>query len=126
MSYTVVLAEDDQDIRDTMVDVLEMAKFTVVPTLNGEQALAAIRARAVDVLVTDVRMPICDGAMLTRLAKAAMPELRIVIITGYADFDEDEARDLGADAFVRKPFDNQELVRLVESLAKAGRVRKAG
>ncbi|MDR1598323.1 MAG: response regulator [Oscillospiraceae bacterium] len=85
---------------------------------DGEIALSMIQDLRPDILVTDIRMPFMDGMALSRAAAAAMPWMRIVILSGYDDFAyAREAITLGVKEYLLKPVSVQQLRETLERLA---------
>jgi CheY-like chemotaxis protein len=78
---------------------------------DGVQALQVIAGNKVDLIITDVRMPVMDGVRLLKEVNASLGYMvHIILITGFADIDAREAYDLGADAFLEKPFALDDLI----------------
>ena len=67
---TILVVEDDAENRAAMVKVLEAAGYKVLETDNGQQALDVINEENIDILVTDLRLPVMDGVELLKRAKA--------------------------------------------------------
>jgi two-component system chemotaxis response regulator CheY len=115
---TVLLVEDDRMVRQFFRTMLGFMRFgAVLEAENGREALERLAEAMVDLLITDLRMPVMDGFTLVRRVRA-MPEhagLPIVIVSGGLD-DEDEARRVGADLFLGKPVLPEELHAAVEQL----------
>src|SRR5947207_14335468 len=84
---TILVVEDDAENRAAMVKVLEGAEYKVLETDNGQQALDIINEENVDVLVTDLRLPIMDGVELLKRAKAIEQDIDIIMITVHASFE---------------------------------------
>jgi CheY-like chemotaxis protein len=83
-TVTVLVVDDDDDVRDLAVAILEGSGYRVLAAAGGEEALRALAVDdAVDVLFTDVMMPGLDGFALARRAQALRPELRVVYASGY-------------------------------------------
>jgi CheY-like chemotaxis protein len=83
--------------------------------LNGVAALAEIQAEPVDVLITDVRMPLMDGVTLVRrLAEAGLRIPTIIFVSGFSDVNEREMYSLGVEAFLPKPVRREELILVLE------------
>jgi two-component system response regulator YesN len=77
---------------------------------DGELALTIIQDLKPDILVTDIKMPFMDGLTLARHAKAIIPWLRIIIVSGYDDFDlARQAIDVGVDQYILKPMASKDL-----------------
>jgi CheY-like chemotaxis protein len=82
---------------------------------NGEEAVEAIRQEPVDVLITDVRMPVMDGVTLVRkLAQQGERIHTIIFVSGFGDVDRREMYDLGVENFLAKPFRLEELADAVD------------
>lgn len=85
-SGTILLAEDEDAVRDMVTTVLESVGYTVVACGSGEQAQAAAAGRldTFDLLISDLVMPGCSGVELTTRLRAERPDLRVLLTTGYA------------------------------------------
>ena len=105
----VLLVDDDPAVRSVTAGVLEDLDYGVVEVAGGDEALDWLRQdNPVDVMLTDLAMPIMNGAELARRARALRPRLPIVFFTGFADA-EALAGDLRLERLVRKPFQPTEL-----------------
>ena len=80
---TILIVEDDTENRSAMVKVLEGAGYKTLETDNGQQAIDILLDENVDILVTDLRLPIMDGVEVLKRAKAAIPEIEVIMITGH-------------------------------------------
>jgi CheY-like chemotaxis protein len=114
---TVLLVDDDAAVRAVTADMLHELGYTVMQAASGAAALEMLRREpGIDMLVADFAMPGMNGARLAESARALIPDLPVVFVTGYADTDEIEAA-VGRDATIlRKPFT---LGELREALAQA-------
>ena len=86
----VFLVEDESIIRETLRDTVPWVQcgYTFAGEAgDGEMALPLIRQLKPDVLITDIRMPFMDGLALSELVRREFPEMKIVIISGYDDFE---------------------------------------
>jgi CheY-like chemotaxis protein len=82
---TVLVVDDDADIREYAVAVLEQHGYRVLRAANGEAALSQIeREEEIDLLFTDVVMPGLNGFEVARIAQRARPALRVLFASGYA------------------------------------------
>lgn len=118
---TVLLVEDDADNRELMAEVLESSGFGVVAAAGGAEAIALLRARPFDVVVTDVGMPGVGGLEVARAAKAARPDLPVLVVTGYSardDLTAAEGREI--DRLLVKPVDPDALVGAVRDALLGG------
>jgi len=98
------------------VNWLRRAGFgRVLTAANGAAALAVLREEQIDLLITDVLMPVMDGVTLVRrLAKLEKPIPSVVFLSGFGDVDRKEMYGLGVEAFFSKPFDRSELLGVLE------------
>lgn len=120
MAVTVLIAEDEQNIAESLIFVLERAGCTVLHAADGEAALARALEERPDVLVLDVMLPTLNGFDVLKTIRAddALHGLPILMLTAKGQNQDRETADaLGADAFVTKPFSNAEIVSEVLRLA---------
>jgi CheY-like chemotaxis protein len=111
---TVLVVDDDTDVRDFLGDSLESLGHKVFRAASGEEALALLEQEQPDLALIDYAMPGMHGADVARLARAILPTLPIVFVTGYAETEQLEAA-LGPGAPVlRKPFTVDALADAVE------------
>jgi two-component system, cell cycle response regulator len=117
-SRTVVVAEDDPDVTRIVDAQVRAAGYKAIMAFDGEQALAAVRAHAPDVLVLDLMMPKLGGFdVLTRLREGGAPWPRIVVLSARGrEQDVMRAFELGADDYMTKPFNPQELMARIARL----------
>ena len=115
---TVLLAEDERLISETLGDALEEAGFRVDKAETTDDALAALD-RGPDVLVTDIRMPGEGGMALLEASIAKDPDRPVIVMTGFATVDNAvEAMRLGAANYVQKPFRNDAVVQMVKGTSR--------
>jgi PAS domain S-box-containing protein len=120
---TVLLADDNADLRDYIRRLLTDHGYEVETVADGEAALAALRARRPDILVTDVMMPRLDGFGLVAAVRedASLRNLPVVMLSARAGDDATvEGLDAGADDYLTKPFSARELLaRVAANIAMA-------
>jgi two-component system phosphate regulon response regulator PhoB len=119
----ILIADDDEDIRELVMFKLEAAGFEVTAVDNGLSALAEARDRPLDLIVLDVMMPGLSGIDVCRALRAeqATMNLPVILLTARAqEGDVQVGFGAGADDYVVKPFSPRELVSRVEAvLARA-------
>lgn len=108
----VLLADDHRLLLEGLTNLLDAHGITVVGMAgDGQEALSLARSLRPDLILMDIRMPRCDGLCATRLIKAEMPEIKIVILTSSTeDRDLFEAVKSGACGYLLKSMDADELV----------------
>ncbi len=112
----IVLAEDDEGMRQFLATALARAGHDVTSFPDGRAALAALD-RPFDLLIADIVMPGVDGIELARRARTADPAIRVMFITGFAAVALDGGRPVVPHATVlSKPFHLRELVSNVERI----------
>jgi CheY-like chemotaxis protein len=90
----------------------------VVAVGNGDEALEKLDEMTPDFVIADVHMPGADGYDVAKHSKSLRPEVPVLLLVStFEPFDEEAAEKCGCDAFLKKPFDSQELQRLVEELS---------
>ena len=115
----VLIVDDDADIRAILSFTLEDAGYDVREAADGAQAVVAMQHRAPDCLVLDVMMPGVDGfgVLRSRRRLALAPKTRILMLTAKtAEKDFARGWELGADEYITKPFDPEELLETVRAL----------
>src|SRR5690349_446212 len=99
--YTLLLVEDDPDIRDILTALLREHGFDVVAAGDGDEAIRLLADRRVDLLFTDIVMPGMSGDELARRAKSMQGDLRILYMTGNAD--QTHRKDIRYGRILQKP-----------------------
>ena len=115
----VVVADDDDDIRDLVELKLTQSGYTVRACANGVEALEEIRRQPPNLAVLDVMMPGLSGIDVLREVRAdeALKGVRVVLLTARSrDTDVDMGFSTGADDYLIKPFSPRELVHRVSAL----------
>ena len=119
--YQIFVVEDELLIRQSIRNAIEQMQGPYAfcgEASDGEMALSMMQDLMPDILLTDLRMPFLDGFGLIRHAKAMMPWLKIVVISGYGDFEyTQKAIALGVDQYLLKPVRQADLVRVIEEMA---------
>ncbi len=112
--FKVLLVDDEEDFVRSLSERIGMRDVASEIALDGEEALAKIRSEAPDVMVLDLKMPGMHGLEVLEKVKRAFPDLQVVILTGHgSDADEEEARRLGAFAYLKKPVGLDKLMKTV-------------
>jgi CheY-like chemotaxis protein len=113
----ILVVDDDEDIRAALIDFFRIISHEVMAVASGEEAIEKVRHRRFDVVVTDLRMPDTDGLSTIAALRDLDAALRFVVTTGYATPSiEAECLAAGAAQVLCKPFDLEEIQRVVETL----------
>lgn len=107
---TVLVADDDPQLLRLMARNLELAGYTVIPTVDGADALQAAETTLLDLMILDVMMPRMDGFTVCQRVRE-FSNVPIIIVTARGK-DQDKVRglDLGADDYLTKPFSVEEFL----------------
>ena len=118
MNTKILIAEDEENIRLLLERLLQKNGYSTYSVDNGVAALEIARAREVDVILTDIRMPGMDGIDLIKEVKQLDPCIEVLVMTAYASVETAiEAVRLGARDYIRKPFDIDEVLEAVRRAA---------
>ncbi|MBK6782784.1 MAG: response regulator transcription factor [Saprospiraceae bacterium] len=119
MNKHILLVEDDQNFGDVLRSYLEMHDFDVTLATDGEAGLETFKKGSFDLCIFDVMMPKKDGFTLAREVKAINPETMIIFLTAKT-LKEDvlEGFKLGADDYITKPFNSEELLFRVRAVLR--------
>ena len=114
----VFLAEDEVIIREALRDSIPWEQHGFIfagEASDGEMALEMVRTLKPDVVITDIRMPFMDGLTFSRYVSEELPDTKIIIISGYDDFEyARQAVELHADRFLLKPVTKADMISTLE------------
>ena len=117
--FTILLVEDDSDVRDVVADVLDARNFKVLAARDGYDAIRLLTAYHVDVMFTDIVMPGLSGFELAAQAKLIQPPLRVLFTTGYDGNAPGRELALHYGKILQKPLRVAELVAAIEDALAA-------
>ena len=122
MSIRVLIAEDDANLRQGLIDLLEGEGYTVFPAGDGQQALECFRAEAPDLVLLDVMMPELSGYDVCREIRKHDSRTPIIMLTAKGEeIDKVVGLELGADDYVTKPFGLHELRARITAVLRRSR-----
>ncbi len=114
--FHLLLAEDDDSLRETLKEALDTPQRIISLYKNGEEAIHALKKSSIDVVIADLMMPGADGLSVLKQAKEINSEIAVIIMTGYASLDTAlQAIHGGAYDYIRKPFKLEELEIVVKN-----------
>jgi len=118
--YKLILVDDEADVREGVLSEIDWDSigFRVTDVAeNGREALELAEKSIPDVVVTDIRMPFMDGLQLAERIRSAYPSTKIVILTGYDEFEyARKAVHLNIEEFVLKPFSAEDLLQALRKV----------
>lgn len=116
---TILVAEDDRAVRDALVRALVLEGYRVESATNGAEALDRVADTAPDILLLDVSMPMVDGLTVARVLRSEQNRLPILMLTARTETSDRVAGlDAGADDYLPKPYDLDELLARVRALLR--------
>lgn len=127
--YSIMIVEDEYLVRQGISSLVDFKKFNmqvIGEAENGLEAWEKIQAECPDIILTDINMPQMNGIKLAQLAREQYPQLHIIFLTGYDDFDYAlSAVKLGADDYLLKPFSREDVeAMLIKVKEKLDREKK--
>ncbi len=125
VSMTVLVIDDDAYIRSSIGKCLIARGHTVIEAADGEKGVEVVESQAVDIVITDVKMPGMDGFEVVRRVRSVAPETEVIVITGVKE-SENAFRALreGAFDFFTKPFKVEELLAAIQRTVRYQALRK--
>jgi len=116
----ILIVDDEKGVVHSCARILEREDFLVTGITHSPDVPDLLKQETFDLLLTDIRMPKMDGLELLQVAKEIDPHLTVVLITGYGTMEDAiRAIHLGAQGFLMKPFDTDDLIATIEdSLAR--------
>lgn len=123
---SILVAEDQADIRELIVLNLQQAGYTVLPVADGQAALDSQAERASDLLILDLMMPRLDGLEVCKALRARGRATPILMLTAKStELDRVLGLELGADDYLTKPFSMPELLARVKALLRRAELLRA-
>ena len=118
---TILLIEDNTEVRENTAEILELANFKVLQAENGKIGVEIANANSIDLIICDIMMPVLDGYGVIHLLgsnpkTASIPFIFLTAKSERGDFRK--GMEMGADDYITKPFDDIELLKAVESRLK--------
>ena len=117
----ILLVDDDKDVLNLIRDILETHGYTVLPVNNPLTAIDVFKKQAsnIQLIITDILMPLMEGNELIKTIKEIKPEVKIIAVSGYTDTAVNQ-KDWMIDAFIKKPFEKIEMLSTVRRLLDTG------
>ena len=117
---TVLVVDDDDDLREAITDLLLLRGYHVTKAANGHEALDCIAAGMPDVILLDMKMPVMNGWEFARAFREAHDSEAPIVVVTAADDARRRAEEIRADGWLGKPFESVELYATVERYLDSG------
>lgn len=117
---SILVVDDEPELLDIMADWFRREGATVFVAENGAEALSLVHDNHLDVVVSDIHMPVMDGVTMLQKIKSTSTYLpSVMFITGFYDIAPREAYELGAEAMISKPVERKQLISIVSRILTA-------
>jgi two-component system cell cycle sensor histidine kinase/response regulator CckA len=115
---TILVVEDEEQVRTLLVRLLERRGYAVEPAANGRQAIDLVQDHLSDIslVVTDMVMPEMGGAAMLQELRKLRPDLPALCMTGYTREEVVQSENIGDSAFIEKPFTPADFLEQVAGL----------
>ncbi len=111
----ILVVDDEESLRTVLSGELTGEGYDVRTASDGDEAIAELKKDSFDLLLLDIKMPRVDGFEVLKFVKEKNPDTKVVMLTAFADLKNPiEAKKLGAEDFVSKPYDLVDLLTTLE------------
>ncbi len=127
MRQTILVVDDELQVRRAVCKCLEQAGYEVLDAVDGAEALKVMEGIHVDLVLLDVLMPVLDGFETVRRMKdeEMLREIPIILVTAMLDVEEElKGLDLGVNDYILKPFKSEELIKRVQTWLKRSQLER--
>ena len=112
---TVLIVDDEKNIREGLSDAVEMEGYSSLKAENGKEALSLLSKEDVDIVITDLKMPVMSGTDLLKKIYSSYPTIPVVVLTGHGTIEDAVfAMQNGAVDFLTKPVNLDHLFVLIK------------
>ena len=106
MAQTILIVEDDDLNMRFFNDILKIAGYETIQSIDGKNVLSIVKERRPDLIIMDIQLPVQSGVELTRVlkSKGTLQHIPIIAVTAFAKkYNEEMIRDAGCDDYIEKP-----------------------
>lgn len=124
MAHKILVIDDDNHLRESLVEVLDMEGFSCSEAANAKNGIASAKKHKPDVVIMDIQLPDSSGFQICQELRRFSKEFILIMMTGRFLSAEEKTQglSLGADEYITKPFDIQELsIRIRQLLSRKGK-----
>jgi len=116
---SILIVDDDKVILESLKEVLQSAGYTTDTAENGREAIEKSEAQYYNLALLDIKLPDMDGTKLLTMLHETSPKMVKIMVTGYPALENAvESLNLGADAYLMKPIDPKQMLKVVEGKLK--------
>ena len=121
----ILIVEDDRELNDVICTYFKNNNYNTISCLNGQEALIKLEKEKIDLMISDIMMPIMDGFTLIEKVRVKNTKLPIIFMTARDDkFSKQLAYKIGVDDYVVKPFDLDELILKVGAILRRTKIEE--
>jgi len=112
---SILLVEDDANIRETLETILQQKGYTTDIAKNGREAIQKSKVKFFNLALLDIKLPDMEGTKLLSTIHETLPKMVKIMVTGYPNLENTvDSLNYGADAYIIKPFKTEKLLELIE------------
>lgn len=116
MQFTILIVDDEKNIRDGLAEAFIMEKYQAITAADGQEAIKLLNEKYIDLVITDLKMPKVSGMELLQHIRQRWQNIPVIIITAHGDIAEAvSAMQYGALEFITKPLDLEHLLKLTKN-----------
>jgi len=115
MNKRILIIDDEAEILFLLEDILEMAGYQVTTADGAHSAIEMIKSKEFDFILSDVKMPKGSGHDLLKYLNELDKEIKVLLMSGFSDLSNDDAKKLGSLGIVKKPFDLYGILALIKN-----------
>jgi len=116
---SILIVDDDKDILKSLKDILQSKGYTIGTAETGREAVEKSEDKFYNLALLDIKLPDMEGTELLTKMHRAIPRMMKIMVTGYPSLENAvESLNLGADAYIMKPVDPKNLLKVVEEKLK--------
>lgn len=112
---SILVVDDTVSFNNFISKLLKTEGFIITSAYNSDTAIARIKSKPIDLIITDINLPGKDGIEFIRLVKKIKPQMKFIVMTGFPHIDnQKEAFNEGVNAYIVKPFTNERFLMIVK------------
>ena len=119
LNKNLLVVDDEEDLREAMSYDFSNKGFTVYTSCDGNEAMEIMKTHKIDVVVSDIQMPLCDGICLLKKVNSLSHKKPIfLLMSGFSSYTQGQVEELGALTLIAKPINRKEMFQLIEDALK--------